>query len=469
MRESSSAEAETVLPVQDGTRSPGIPVFRRARHQGIGWLVLWGCLSSAVSFAQQVEPPSSPPDFNRDILPIFQEHCVGCHSSAAKMGGLVLESYEDLANGGEHGKAFLPGHSEQSRLVLMVEGKLEPRMPMNGQLEADQIVLLKSWIDASARPPDITESSSPLIPSAIPDIKPQVPVKPPVAGLGFHPNGQILAGGGFEEVHLMDPSDGRRTFSLPGPPDLVRSLVFSSDGALLAAGGGAPAQSGEIRIWDSTTRQLLHKLEGHSDSVYSLAFSPDGSTLASSSYDRKIKLWDVRSGEELRTLEEHNGPVFSIAFAPDGTWLASASGDGTVKVWSPPTGERLHTLSAAAGALYSVAVHPSGRELAVGGADKTIRIWVRIEEGWALDRSALAHRGTITRLLYSRDGRHLVSTATDRLVRVFEAKTLERVSQRAPEPEWVMSMALSPDNTRLALGCYDGAVKLVDGPVVADP
>ena len=165
MRESSSAEAETVLPVQDGTRSPGIPVFRRARHQGIGWLVLWGCLSSAVSFAQQVEPPSSPPDFNRDILPIFQEHCVGCHSSAAKMGGLVLESYEDLANGGEHGKAFLPGHSEQSRLVLMVEGKLEPRMPMNGQLEADQIVLLKSWIDASARPPDITESSSPLIPS----------------------------------------------------------------------------------------------------------------------------------------------------------------------------------------------------------------------------------------------------------------------------------------------------------------
>ena len=394
---------------------------------------------------------------------------MGCHSTATKMGGLVLESYADLVKGGEHGRAFLPGHSEQSRLVLMLEGKLEPRMPMNGQLEAEQIVLVKAWIDASARPPDLTKPSSPAKSSPIPDIKPLVPVKPPVAGLGFHPDGQMLAGGGFEEVHLMDPSSGRRTFSLPGPPDLIRSLIFSTDGALLAAGGGAPAQSGEIRVWDSQTRTLIHKLVGHSDSVYSLAFSPDDSTLASSSYDRKIKLWDVRSGEELKTLEEHNGPVFSIGFTPDGTRLVSASGDGTVKVWSPQTGARLDTLSGAVGALYSVAVDPSGRELAAAGEDRTIRIWVRNEDGWTLDRSALAHGGTITRLLYSRDGRHLVSTATDRLVRVFETKTLERVSQREPGPEWVMSMALSPDSSRLALGCYDGAVKLVDGPAAADP
>ncbi len=440
-----------------------------ARRPSTGWLLLWGCLATGIAFSQQVESPSSPPDFNRDILPIFQEQCVGCHSSATKMGGLVLESYTDLLQGGEHGKAFLPGHSEQSRLVLMLEGKLEPRMPMNGQLEAGQIVLVKAWIDASAQPPDLAEPSFPPISSPIPDIKPQVPVTPPVAALGFHPDGRTLAGGGFEEVYLMDPSSGRRTFSLPGPPDLIRSLVFSPDGALLAAGGGAPAQSGEIWVWDFQRRTLIHKLEGHSDSVYSLAFSPDGSTLASSSYDRKIKLWNVRSGTELKTLEEHNGPVFSICFTPDGTRLVSASGDGTIKIWSPQMGERLDTLSAAVGALYSVAVDSSGRELAAAGADKTIRIWVRSEEGWTLDRSALAHGGTITRLLYSRDGRHLVSTATDRLVRVFETKTLERVSQREPESEWVMSMALSPDSIRLALGCYDGSVKLVDGPAASDP
>lgn len=433
------------------------------RWRFVAWLMLLGSLMSGTAFSRQFQSSTGPPDFNQDILPIFREECVGCHSTVTRMGELVLESYEDLLEGGKNGKVFLPGHSEQSRLVLMLEGKLEPRMPMNGQLEDREIGLIKAWIDASARAPDPTEALSSPTPSPIPDIKPQVEVEAPITALDHHPDGRLVGGGGFEEVFLVDVSDGRRALSLPGPRDLIRSLAFSPDGSMLAAGGGRPAQFGEIRIWDFQTRSLIRQFEGHSDSIYSLAFSPDGATLASSSYDRKVKIWDIRSGEEIRTLAEHNGPVFSICFTPDGSLLASASGDGTVKVWSPHTGERIDTLSAATGALYSVAVDPSGGELAAAGEDRTIRIWSRTQEDWVLDRSTLAHGGTITRLLYSGDGRYLVSTATDRMVCVFESRTLERVSQRGPEPDWVMSMALSPDGSRLVLGGYDGSVKFVDG------
>ena len=59
-------------------------------------LLLW-FLISTLGAAQS--PPD--PDFNRDILPIFQRECVGCHSSALKLGGLVLETYQDLMKGGE--------------------------------------------------------------------------------------------------------------------------------------------------------------------------------------------------------------------------------------------------------------------------------------------------------------------------------------------------------------------------------
>ena len=98
--------------------------------------------------------PSPPePDFNRDILPIFQRECVGCHSSALKLGGLVLESYQDLMKGGEQGTPLVAGHADQSLLVRMLEGTAEPRMPLNGQLPAEQIQLVRAWIDASARPP----------------------------------------------------------------------------------------------------------------------------------------------------------------------------------------------------------------------------------------------------------------------------------------------------------------------------
>ena len=43
---------------------------------------------------------------------------------------------------------------------------------MNGQLEPGQIALVKAWIDSSAQPPELAETSSPAVPSPIPDIKP---------------------------------------------------------------------------------------------------------------------------------------------------------------------------------------------------------------------------------------------------------------------------------------------------------
>ena len=310
-----------------------------------------------VSTLGAVQSPPEP-DFNRDILPIFQRECVGCHSSALKMGGLVLESYQDLMKGGEQGTALVAGHADQSLLVRMLEGTAEPRMPLNGQLPAEQIQLVRAWIDASARPPATPAAADDEVP--IPEIRPQVDVEPPLAALAFHPREKWLARGGFRQVELLDLAEDRTLHSLEGPRDLVRSLSFSRDGRLLAAGGGAPAQHGEIRVWNLSGPELQVELKGHSDCVYALDFSPDGRLLASSSYDRMIRLWDIETGAEIGALEEHNGPIYSIAFLPSGNELVSASADGTVKVWDVATRRRLVTLTGAEGPLFGVAVHPDG-------------------------------------------------------------------------------------------------------------
>ena len=67
------------------------------------------------------------------------------------------------------------------------------------------------------------------------------------------------------------------------------SLSFSSDGALLASGGG----DNTIKLWDVDAQQEIAALRGHTDSVRSVAFSPDGALLASGSFDHTILLWDV--------------------------------------------------------------------------------------------------------------------------------------------------------------------------------
>ena len=64
----------------------------------------------------------------------------------------------------------------------------------------------------------------------------------------------------------------------------------------------------------------------------SLAVLPDG-TLASGSWDNTIKIWNTTTGDIIRTLTGHSDWVRTLAVLPDGT-LASGSTDTTIKIWN---------------------------------------------------------------------------------------------------------------------------------------
>src|SRR6185503_8399813 len=56
---------------------------------------------------------------------IFFKHCLDCHATQDPEAKLVLESFETLMKGGETGAAIVPGQSDESLLIKMVEGKIE--------------------------------------------------------------------------------------------------------------------------------------------------------------------------------------------------------------------------------------------------------------------------------------------------------------------------------------------------------
>jgi WD40 repeat protein len=346
---------------------------------------------------------------------------------------------------------------------MMLEGKVQPRMPFGSDpLPASDIAIIKAWIDAGGTGPTAGDGAPGLAPLTIPDIKPEVPVVSPIASLKFSPDGKLLAVGAYREVRLIDPATNKRIATLPGHADYVRSIAFSPDGKMLAAGGGPPQRGGEIKIWDTQSHQLVKTMQGHKDCIYSVAWSPDGKLIASGSYDKMVKLWDVASGKEVRNLQDHIDAVFAVAFSPDGKRLASASQDRSVKIWDVASGKRLYTLGDASDGLTSIEYSPSGDRIAAAGYDKTIYVWHLGDNDGNLIQSLIADEGSILALVWTPDGKMIVTSSSDGSIRFRDAGTLNPLRVIDHQPDWVQALSISPDGTRLAAGRYNGSLTLYD-------
>src|SRR5262249_61860808 len=95
--------------------------------------------------------------------------------------------------------------------------------------------------------------------------------------------------------------------------DMIRDLVFSPDGAILASANNRTS----VTLFDARTGEAQRTLSGHRRLVSDLAFSFDGRRLASSSWDTTVIVWEVRTGRPLVTLHGHKRSVLCGPISPD--------------------------------------------------------------------------------------------------------------------------------------------------------
>jgi mono/diheme cytochrome c family protein len=143
----------------------------------------WRWASS--SFAATNPRQQSKVDFVREIQPIFQAHCYGCHGPNRQMAGLRLDSKKIAL-----AKVVIPGRAAGSALYQRVAGMGDQaRMPMNGEaLKPDQVALIRRWIDEGADWPENEQSAIRNPQSAIKHwayVKPERPAAPEVKNRGW--------------------------------------------------------------------------------------------------------------------------------------------------------------------------------------------------------------------------------------------------------------------------------------------
>jgi mono/diheme cytochrome c family protein len=112
--------------------------------------------ASCTAGSTELPPPSARQvDFVADIQPIFRVSCYECHGPKKQEASFRLDHKGTALKGGEMGIAIKPGDSANSLLIHLVSGTKDEVMPKKGpRLSADQIGLLRAWIDQGAEWPE---------------------------------------------------------------------------------------------------------------------------------------------------------------------------------------------------------------------------------------------------------------------------------------------------------------------------
>lgn len=330
----------------------------------------------AVAIEPAPPDPTKPVSYFKDIRPIFQAQCQGCHQPAKPKGGYVMTDFNKLLAGGESAAkgetAIVPRDPEKSLLVQQitpVQGEAE-MPPKKAPLPDNHVQLIRRWIAEGAL--DDTPANARQRYDAE---HPPVYTRPPViASLDFSPDGSLLAVAAFHEVVLWKADGSEMVARLVGLSERIQTVRFSPDGKMLAACGGRPAQMGEVQIWDVEKRKLSLSVPVGFDTLYGVSWSPDGKTVAFGCPDNAMRAIEVETGKQVLQQNSHNDWVLDTVFTSKGDQLVSVGRDMSAKLTEVATQRFIDNISsitpgALRGGLQSVARHPQRDEFLVGGAD----------------------------------------------------------------------------------------------------
>lgn len=282
----------------------------------------------------------------------------------------------------------------------------------------------------------------------------------PLTSALFSADGRLLVFATQKGIQIWDWARSARLHQIV-EEDIVISLCFSPNGALLASGN----TSGTVQLWDIQSGRLYRSFPGATDYVISLCFSRDGQSLASGSNDGTVKVWRLDADDAVpRVIPAHTDYVNDLHFSGDGKLLASASSDGTVKVWQTEDGRLRQDIPLA------------GRVILADIIDNDTLIAANIDgqavlyklTGEAESRtSLLLFRPALTTVALGSGARLLACGASNGSVQVWDLAA-GKLQIIVPGAGKINGLSYDKNGDRLAWGDNDGTLHLWDGARLLD-
>lgn len=322
--------------------------------------------------------------------------------------------------------------------------------------------------------------------------------------LRFSPDGSCLAVGTDVGVWVYDVSDGTGTALSSENYGQVSTLVFSSDGSILAGGGG---DNPNITIWKLDTGKILStlKVKSKHPNITDLFFHDSFLISVNDHYDvmkwgihtikgvlnseldnsektvsstnekiifygdssGKITIRNLINGDRVATLNGHKDStepeIITLAATEDNKILASAGRDMTIQLWDIPNQIQLATIQKHKVWVTSLAFSEDRKILASGYASNVIKLWnVYTQREISTLRG---HKNTINALAFSPEstptyGACLASGSADGTIRFWDLKTeKELMTFTDGHTEWVKAIAFNKTDSQVVSAAYNGGIE----------
>jgi WD40 repeat protein len=275
---------------------------------------------------------------------------------------------------------------------------------------------------------------------------------------------------------MWDVASGTLVLTLEGSGNLrgINVIAFSRDGAQMVAAG-----RGGVMAWDAKTGGLLHAFgegTGTPTEGSMFAISPDGRRAVSGK--QTLKLWDVATGKSLHDFVGLAHPTVALAVSPDGKRLLIGDTARTMRVWNVATGRPVQSGNLRGDAYttpdFKIAAvnEAQGRTTAVTRDGARLQLWdadkgqkISAIEGFSTDGTPVAISADGSRVAAGGNMQSLESGDRSFLqyrVTVWDAANGQRVRDFKGHVGGLLSLAFSPDGSRMASGGKNGDVMLWD-------
>ncbi len=282
----------------------------------------------------------------------------------------------------------------------------------------------------------------------------------PVSNVAYAPGGRtLLTGGKDQTVRLWSVGERagvREVWQLP------TTGLGAENAGFLGRAVTTAGFDGNARVWPVEGPLTPGAFSFGGDFVRGLAVSPDGRTLWAGNVTRGLRAWDLASGRV--RWSRPDAPATQVLLSPDGRRAYSVL-DTRLTEWDA-AGGRLRVLKVPGSAL---ALGPDGRFLAAGGQGVAVlnlpsgRRVLTLREPVAGGQSLSSVTGVAL-------GQRFLATASDSPAgaHLWDARTGRHLRALDPHEEtegqhlMPSDVALSPDETRVAVGTRGGNVRVYD-------